>query len=261
METFQRFFRHAVFTYKIRFGAINWKAYILFTLVTPVMQMFCYALLARYANGGNIDYWFIGNALVLTYMSSLFGMGTQFSNEREIGTLVVIIASPESKIATFLPRTVIFAIEGCLNVIVGFAFGFFVFGFNISIGQFLSLVVLCFVASFVAAGFGVMISSLALLTRDLNLLLNVSSMLLLGLTGANFPLERLPQFLQFLPKILPLTRSIKLSHYIMKGETLMSHSYLVFGEIFMGLSLMIIGMLLFKFIEKKAITDGTLNLI
>ena len=47
----------------------------------------------------------------------------------------------------------------------------------------------------------------------------------------------------------------------MKGETLMSHSYLVFGEIFMGLLLMIIGMLLFKFIEKKAITDGTLNLI
>lgn len=261
METFQRLFRNAAFTYKIRFGAINWKAYILFTLVTPVMQMFCFALLARYANGGNIDYWFIGNALVLTYMSSLFGMGTQFSNEREIGTLILIIASPESKLATFLPRTIMFTIEGCLNVIVGFAFGFLAFGFNISTGQFLSLLVLCLIASFVASGLGVVISSLALLTGDLNLLLNVSSMVLLGLTGANFPLERLPHFLQFLPNILPLTRSIKLSHYIMKGETLMSHSYLVFGEIFMGLLLMILGMLLFKFIEKKAIKKGTLDLI
>ncbi len=223
--------------------------------------MFCFALLAKYANGGNIDRWFVGNALVLTYMSSLFGMGTQLSNERRTGTLVMIIASPASKIATFLPRTIMFAIEGVLNVMVGFAFGFLFFGLNISMEQFLSLLALCFIASFAAAGFGVLISSLALLTRDLNLLLNIASMVLLGLTGANFPLERLPKFLQFLPNLLPLTRSIKLSHYIIKGDTLMCHSELVFSEILVGFLPMVLGALLFKVIEKQAIKRGTLDLM
>ncbi len=261
MESLSRFFRRSAFTYKSRFGAMNWKSYILFTLITPVMQMLCFALLARYANGGNIERWFIGNALVLTYMSSLFGMGTQLSNERKTGTLAMIIASPASKITTFLPRTIMFAIEGVLNVMVGFAFGFLFFGLNISVEQFFSLLGLCFIASFAAAGFGVVISSLALLTRDLNLLLNIASMVLLGLTGANFPLERLPGFLQFLPNLLPLTRSIKLSHYIIKGDSIVSHSDLVLSEILVGFLLMLLGALLFKLIERQAIKGGTLDLM
>ncbi len=261
METIRRFFRRSVFTYKSRFGAMDWKAYILFTLITPVMQMLCFTIVARYANGGKIEHWFIGNALVLTYMSSLFGMGTQLARERQTGTLTMIIASPASKIATFLPRTIMFAFEGVLNVIIGFVFGYVFFGLNISAEQFYSLIALCFLASFAATGFGVVVSSLALLTRDLNLLLNVASMVLLGLTGANFPLERLPEFLQFLPNILPLTRSIQLSHYIIKGDTISNHINLVFTEILVGLSLMIFGALLFKIIERQAIKEGTLDLM
>ncbi len=261
METIKRFFRRSVFTYKSRFGAMDWKAYVLFTLLTPVIQMLCFTLLAKYANGGKIEHWFIGNALVLTYMSSLFGIGTQLSNERRTGTLTMIIASPASKIATFLPRTIMFTLEGVVNVLVGFAFGFICFGLNISLEQFLYLIVLCFLASFAAAGFGVVISSLALLTRDLNLLINISSMVLLGLTGANFPISRLPNFLQFLPKILPLTRSIKLSHYVIKGESILNHSNLIFSEILLGFILMLLGSLLFKFIERQAIKKGTLDLM
>ncbi len=261
MESVKRFMRYSTFAYRSRFGVMDWKKYILFTLLTPVIQMLCFSMVAKYANGGEMERWFIGNALILTYMSTLFGVGTQFSNERRLGTLGAIIAAPSSKLATFLPRTVLFIFEGVLNIIVGFIFGLLFFGLNIPLSKMLSLLLLCFIASFAATGFGVLISSLALLTRDLNLLLNVMSMAMLGLTGANFPLERLPKVLSFIPNLLPLTRSIKLSQIILNGGTISNNMYLVVSELFVGIIFAVLGIALFKYIERQAVVKGTLDLL
>ncbi len=261
MESIKRFFRRSVFVYKSRLATMNWKTYILFTLFTPVLQMTCYSIVAKYANGGRMEKWFIANALVLTFMSTIYGAGTQLSRERNLGTLRLIIASPSSLVATYLPRNILWMLEGVLNILTGFAFGFIFFGFNITLSQLSSLLILSVLASFAVSGFAVIISSLALLTRDLNLLVNVASMLLLGLTGANFPLERLPSFMRFVPDILPLTRTIKLSRYVIKGESILSHFDLVIEEIILGIILTIVGLILFKIIERIAIKQGTLDLV
>jgi ABC-2 type transport system permease protein len=260
IDTVKRFFRKASFSYKALFSVMNWKQYVFMNLSSPLAQMICFAMLATYANGGGMEKWLVGNALVMTYFNAIFGVGSQLTRERNTGTLTMLIASPSNRLGILIPRATLHVFDGILTVAIGFIVAFLVFGLRLPLNIIPSLIIVLLAASFSAMAFGIIISCLGLLTRDLNLLLNVASMSLLGLTGANFPLSYLPKGISYIPWGLPLTRSIALSKYLISGQSLTDHWQLLLGEFLIGLIFIIFGLLMFKSIEKQAISKGTLEI-
>ncbi|WP_327147047.1 MULTISPECIES: ABC transporter permease [unclassified Thermotoga] len=62
-----------------------------------------------------------------------------------------------------------------------------------------------------------MISALGLVTRDTNMLLGIAEMLVFMMSGANFPVERLPVIFRWVSLILPLSHSVKSIRYTLSG--------------------------------------------
>lgn len=101
-------------------------------------------------------------------------------------------------------------------------------------------------------GLGLFISSFGLITRDLNLVMNLSTAILLYATGANIPLQHLPAFIRTFSKMLPLTRGISIARSIQSGSSLSSHYSSLLQELGLGLFYAAAGYVLFHFIERSA---------
>jgi len=256
-----RLLRKASLSYKALFAAMSWKQYLMVNLGTPLLQMLCFSLLSRHVYGEqDLAPWLVGNALVMTYFNAVFGVGSQLSAERSSGTLILLIASPASRMGIFLPRVLLHILDGLLAVFLGFGAALLCFGLSMPAGQGAAFLLVFTVASLCAMSFGLIIACFGLLTRDLNLILNISSMAMLGLTGANFPLSRLPDWLQQVSRLLPLTRSIELCRALQQGQSLAAHWPLLLGEIALALVFMAAGLLLFGLIERLAVKQGMLEL-
>lgn len=261
MDYIKRALRKSVVSYKGLFGMLSLQGYILIEVIGPILQLSFFAMIASYVYKTNdISPWIIGNAMVLTYMNAFFGVGAQFVQERFMGTLKLVIAVPANSFGVFMPRVILHTMDGMISVLIGLLAGAVFFGFRLPLEQWMPFLLVIIVASFSAMGLGLLIGSLGLLTRDVNLLLNLASMLLLSLTGANFDLSRLPVFLQAVSKILPLTRSIELARLIHGGSALSAHLDLFAGELLIGITFSLAGFITFKSLERVSRIKGTLDL-
>lgn len=261
MDALKRLGRKATLSYKALFAVMSIKQYLMVNLGSPLMQMLCFTMVARYVYGSfDVSYWFIGNALVLTYFNAIFGVGAQLTQEKNSGTLKLLIASPSSGVSIFLPRAILHILDGLVTVFVGILVGTLLFDFQLPISIWPAFILVLVVASFSAMAFGLIISCFGLLTRDLNMVLNVASMGMLGLTGANFPLDRMPTWLLPLSNAMPLTRSIEASRALYSGVPFSEISSMLMGEIGLGIVLMVIGTLLFNLMARVAIKQGVLEM-
>lgn len=261
MEAILRFHRRFLFNYKNSLGALSFKGYLIFRIINPFFQMLFFCTVASYVYGtDNITPWVVGNALTLCYFSAFFGVGQTFIAERTQGTLKTILSAPTSTIQVVLPRVVMQAADALVSVAVGFITGAIFFGFSMPLDVVLPCLIIVLISTFSAMGIGLLIGAFALLTRDINMLLNIFSMLLIAFTGANFHVALLPMPLQWVSYCLPLTRGIQLMRLVIEGESFVAHKYLLFQEVALGILFFVIGFGVFKIVEKLAIKHATLDL-
>ncbi len=261
IDATKRFIRKATFSYKSMFGAMTLQQYLFVNIGAPLAQLICFTLAAHYAQPDyDVSYWIIGNVLVLTYFNAIFEVGSQLSSEKNQSTLKLLVASPSDPMGILLPRAILHILDGLVAMGIGFGVGALLFGFRLPLQILPSLILVLFIASFSAMAFGLIIACFGMVTRDLNMLLNLASMTLLGLTGANFPIKLLPEFLQWVSACLPLTRSIELCRRLLQGEMLSQNYNLLLGEILTGLVFMAIATVLFKKMEKLARKNGVLEM-
>lgn len=261
MDHILRFQRRFFLNYKNTLSVLSLEGYIIYRVINPFFQMLFFCTIANHVYGSkDMAPWVIGNALILCYFSAFFGMGLTFTSERNQGTLKTIISAPASTLSVVLPRVVMQALDSLLSVLIGFMTGALFFGFRISLSALLPVFLVIVVAIFSAMGTGLLIGAFALLTRDINMLLNVASMILISFTGANFHVHLIPKSLQWLSHILPLTRSIQVIRYLVAGSPLSDHMGLLKMEISIGLIYFSLGLLIFKSIERLSIKHATLDL-
>lgn len=261
MDNIMRFSRRFLLNYKNELSIISLKGYLLYRVINPFFQMLLYCTVARYVyNTNDISPWIIGNSLILCYFSAFFGVGHTFVSERSQGTLKTILSAPSNTASIVLPRVVMQAVDSLISVLVGLLTGVIFFGFSISPSALLPVFLVIVVAIFSAMGIGLLIGSLALLTRDINMLLNVASMLLIALTGANFYVSLLPGPIQLVSYCLPLTRSIDLIRLLVDGARLSNHIQVLYVEIGLGLVYFLAGLIIFKIMETLSIKHATLDL-
>jgi len=261
MDRISRFIRRFIFNYKNAFGALSFSGYLIFRVINPFFQLVFFCTVAKYVyNTTDVTPWVIGNALTLCYFSAFYGVGQTFVSERSQGTLKAIISAPTSTIHIVLPRVLSQSVDAFVSVFVGFLAGAALFNFTMPLNTLLPSLLVITVAIFSAMGIGLLIGAFALLTRDINMLLNVASMVLIALTGSNFDVKLLPVVLQWVSYALPLTRSIQLMRLIAKGNPLSNHLNLLYGEFFLGLIFFVIGMATFHIIERLSLKHATLDL-
>jgi ABC-2 type transport system permease protein len=248
-------------SYKALFGWIKPEVYITTKVASPIFQIIFFAIMASYGyRTNNITPYVVGNAIVLCTLNAIFGVGGIMAQEREFGTLKIVLATPVNKFVVFVGRSFFHILDGLSTVFIGFMAGILFFGMDLS-GTNIPLLLLTLVISvFAASGLGLLIGSLGLVITDMNLIMNLASMGLLALSGANFPIEKLPVFMQKLCYVLPLTRGIKASRLLVTGSGFSSVQSLIAGEFIIGVAYTLTGYLLLRYMERRSRHTGNFDL-
>lgn len=251
------FARSTYLQYVALFQWASVRGYIAYKVLLPVTQILFFVELGVYATGRqNALYFALGNAMQLTANAGIFGVIATVANERQYGTLPLLLGSPANRIVTFLSRAVVNVIDGIATVIVGLGVTVVLFGLDLHHAN-LPLLGLCvLVISLTTAGLGLMFGSIGLVMRDAIIIANVVYYLLLIVCGINFPVSRLPAALQVVSYALPLTRGVQAAREAAAGASLGQVSGLLAGELAIGFAWAFGGYLLFRYLENYARRGG-----
>lgn len=263
MDTIKRMYRNGLYSFKGLYGFLKPQVYLLVKVINPIFQVLFFSLIAKHAYGNkDITPYIIGNAFVLCMYNAFFGVGCNLVDERSFGTLKLIIGSPCNKFSHFISKSIFHILDGIVTVVIGLITGIIFFNVRIPLNV-TPIFTLCLLnAIFTTCSMGLLIGSIGLVTRDINLLLNLSSMMLMALCGVNFPTDKLPYFLQYLSNILPLTNALKASRLLTVGGALDLNTIhlLILKEASLGAAYCIIAYLALKLMERLAKCRATIDI-
>ena len=253
----QVFARSTYLQYVALFQWANVRGYIAYKVLLPVGQILFFVELGVYATGRqNAVYFALGNAMQIAANATIFGVIATVANERQYGTLPILLGSPANRLVTFLSRAVVNVIEGVVSIVIGLSIAVVLFGIDLHHAN-VGLLALCAIVIAVStAGLGLMFGSIGLVMRDAIIIANVVYYALLIVCGVNFPVSRLPAVLQVVAYSLPLTRGVQAARDAVTGSSLAGVAWLLAGEIAVGLAWAFAGFLLFRALEAWARRGG-----
>jgi len=231
--------------------------YFAYKVVLPVTQIVFFVQLGVFATvPGNALYFALGNSLQLTANAGIFGVIATVSNERQFGTLPLLLASPANRLVTFMSRSFVNVLDGIVSVIFGLVVTALLYGLDLRTANLLLLGLCIVIISLTTAGLGLLFGSLGLVMRDSIIVANVVYYGLLILCGVNFPVARLPLVLQAVAYALPLTRGVEAARQAVRGADIGQVAGLLAGELLVGAIYAGLGYALFRVLEGWARRGG-----
>lgn len=259
-EPLRRFFSQARLSFLALYGWLRPQIYFLTNIFTPTLSVLFFATLAQFAYGvRDVAPYVVGNAMVLCTYSAFFGAGGVLRNERNFGTLELVMAAPYGGFALFASRSLPYIIDALLSVSLGLVAGSLIFGVSWAAVNAPALILTLLVSIFAAESLGLLVSTFGLLIRDMNLLMNTMATAILALTGANFALSLLPVWVQSISWALPVTRGIASARLALSGAGWAELWPLILGEFALGWVYMLVGYGLLRVMQWLARVRGTLQ--
>ena len=249
----------ALYSYRAMYAWQGLAPYVSGKVIYPLAQMLLFYYIGKLAGIADPVYIVIGNILFLPATNGISGLSMTISGERSFRTLPYLIASPAPRGPLVLGRSLVHIMDGLLSTIVALVLGVLVFHVDLSRAN-PWLTALCILTiSFTSCGFGFILGSLSLRTREAWTVTTVLYLALLIFSGVNFPVEVLPTALQWVARGIPLTRGIAAARGAMAGADWSSIQALLAGEILVGMIYIGAGYLLFSWFEKLSLVDGQIE--
>lgn len=247
----------SIFTYRALFHWLSPASYLSEKMLFPAVQMTFFALLGKYGAAQPLEFYLVGNALLVAYQS-MFTVAGAVADERWQGTLQFVVASPANRAIVFFGRGVGHALDGTLTIGAAFAIAL-LYGLDLSHSNIPGLALAVLVASFSATAFGLFLGAAAYLVLDANFLANLAMFVLLLVTGTNVPLSDLPGILLPVSQVVPLTRSVAAARMLAAGGPLADALPLIAQDVLIGVAWGVAGLFLFDRLERLARRRGTLE--
>ncbi len=252
----------AVLSYLALFRWLRPATYIASMVFGPLMYMFFFVFLGKYATGeSNTSFYVIGNAVQMVAFSGIFGVTMSIAGDRWDGTLPYLFGTPANRPVLFFGRAFMHVINGALTVVLSFVWGVLLLGLDLSNANLPSLGAVILATAFSTCGLGLLFGAVALMTRNVMFVNNTIFFLLLFFSGANIALDTLPAWMKAISFALPLTRGIAAARQIVAGADLSDVAPLLGGEVGFGVIYIALGFLMFSWFEFQAKRKGTLEAV
>ncbi len=267
MNPLRIFFSSALFSFRAQFGWLYPPMWLTMKLVMSLSQMAFFVFVGQFlltsgsASADIIAYIAIGNALQMLSWNAVFSVINITSHDKWDGTLPLLLATPAHRLPIFVGRAMMHVFDGMLSVVVSFVYAAFLFGVNFGNTNMLALVVVVFLAAASMSGFGLLIGGLAFHFRNPLVFANIFTFILLIFCGVNFPVQELPQLLQIVSYIFPLTYGIEAGREAIKGATFIDIAPLLSQMVIVGLISTLLGYLFFRTFERWARKTGQLEAV
>ena len=225
----------------------------------PVFEILFFAYLGRFANVQSDTFFLVGNAFMGIAVTGMFGMSATIAGERRSQTLLSLLASPASRLALFLGRTLPSILTGYVVAASAFAICTPILGVHFTASELLELSVAGLVCSFTCTSFGLCLGSLGFRGRNVTFFADMIAGSMLIVSGANVPLERLPGFVRAISEVIPLTHGIAAARRLADGAALADVSGLLATELAIGVSYLVRALVLLRFFEYEGRRSATLE--
>jgi len=245
------FFLGGLFSYRALFNWIRPVLYVTTMLGSPLFQILFFAYVGRYAGLEDDSFFVVGNAIQVSAMAGIYGMTMTIANERQFGTLSPLLATPASRIALFLGRSLPVIVNGLVVSAFGFGVGLLFLRFSLDAGQVLPLVVVVAVTVTSCTALGMLLGSIGLRARDVFFASNLVYFLMLLVCGVNFPAGTLPAWMQAIGDAVPLTHGIEAAREVAHGASLADVGTAVWTELGIGAAYAATAFLLFRLFEAE----------
>jgi len=262
IKNLRLFLQGALLSYKALFRWLRPSAYVASKIIGPLNQILFFTFLGMYASGGsNASFFIIGNAVQMAAISGIYGVTMSIGGDRWDGTLPYLFGTPANRMVMFFGRGFFHILDGFLGVWIGLFLGVVLLGLDLSAANFPMLVLIILVTTFSTSGLGLLLGCLSLITRNVMFVNNTVYFLLLIFSGANIPVESLPDWMQAVSHVLPLTRGISTARAAIAGQPSEAVLPTLLEELLIGVMYMLLGFALFHWFEYSAKKRGTLEAI
>lgn len=215
---------------------------------------------AAYSGSGDyMSFILLGTVLSNFILTVFWGMGYALKEDMDTGVLESNWLTPVSRILILVGRTLASLLTTTITSLIMLAIAGALFGFRPTGNTW---------AAFLTAipmllglyGFGFAFAALVLLMREANTLVDVSSFLVQGLSGANFPVKSLPYWLIPISLMLPLTYGFDaVRGFLLETNTLLPLQTEVALLIVFMFVMLWFGAWVFDKVERRVRTLGTLG--
>jgi ABC-2 type transport system permease protein len=240
----------------------NWRqpsVYIPTMLGSPIFQLLFFVWLGRYSGLADDRFFVIGNAVCSCGLATLFGMVMMLSNERQLGTLSALLATPASRLAVFYGRAIPLVGHGLLVTVVAFSGGFVLLDVRVPVGALPAIAGALVITVASSAMFGLALGTVAMRINDLWLTTNTTNMLLLLICGAEVPIGRLPSWMATVGRVLPFTHGLQAIRALAAGARLADVGGQIGAEALVGTGYAVLGYALLRLFEAENRRRATLN--
>lgn len=255
------FFVGGYLSYRALFNWMHWSYYIPTMLGAPLFQVLFFAYIGRFAQVKNDEFFVVGNAVQLSAMAGIYGTAMTVGGERWTQTLSSLMATPANRISLFLGRSLPLIVNGIITSAFAFACGWLLLDFDISAGQLPALAIVVVASAFACTALGLVVGALGIRARDVFFLANLVVYLLVLMSGANIPLETLPNWMEEISRAIPLTHGIEAAREVADGAALSDVADLVWTELAIGAAYAAAGYGLFRLFEIEGRRRASLDTI
>ena len=214
------------------------------------------------AYSGTSDYMsfiLLGTVLTNFILTVFWGMGYALKNDMDAGVLESNWLTPVPRLLILVGRTLSSLLVTTITSAIMLLIAGALFGFRPT-GNTLAAFLTAIPMLIGLYGFGFAFAAVVLLMREANTLVDVSSFLVQGFSGTNFPVKSLPTWLIPIALILPLTYGLDaVRGLLLQSETLLPIR-LEIGILILFMFVMLwFGAWVFNRVERRVRTLGTLG--
>ena len=227
----------------------------------PLFSMLMFVFIGKFVGYDNPAYIVIGNILLMPTINGLYGISMTIGNERQFGAMSYLLGSPAPRAPLFLGRAFFHIIDGFITVAVALPIAILIFKLGFDQINLLLLAFCLLILTISTTGLGFIMGTISLRSADGWMFTNTLGQLLFILIGVNFPVDKLPEFLQPVSIYLPMTRGISAARMVLQGAGWNEVSGLLAGEVLVGLVYILVGYTLFRIEERASLSTSSLDSI
>lgn len=153
-------------------------------------------------------------ALILMLLSAMM-TSISIAREKELGTMEILLVSPLNPVKIIVGKVIPYVLLSFTNAVVIIALSYFVFELPVQ-GSLALLLFECFLFTLLALSLGILISTVSN-TQQVAMFISLFALMLptILLSGFIFPIENMPEVLQWLSHIMPAKYFITIVKAIM----------------------------------------------
>lgn len=244
-----------------RFTSMHPILWILQIMITSFFTMYFFVILAEYVGNPEVTvtYVVIGNAVQSVAATTLYSVAEVPGVEKHTGTLEGLVCSPASLFNIFLGMSAFSIFTGVVAMLMSLGYAAFIFGISFAACNFLSVAVILILTCLSLTGMGMMIGSVGIRLRTASIIANIVAYIGLLISGVNFPVSYLPEWVQAISYCMPLTYAVDATREAVNGAGIGMLSEQLGMMILLGAIFIIIAWFSFRFFEKRSRISGKID--